>query len=121
MAERIATAELPADPKARRAALNGMLKPIVERAVAARRSDEAGEKLARAQIEGGHWLKRLEDAANNWAVESARLLLAAHEAARAAHGAARAIEMAKRGEAWRPADLDEDVDFLIAAQKALRR
>jgi hypothetical protein len=128
MAERIATGDLPADPKARRAALNAMLKPIVERAVAAcaewhqaaLRSEEAGEKLARAQVEGGYWLEPLEDAANNCVLESARLRLAAHEAAQAAHGAARAIEMAKRGEAWRAANVDEDVDFIIAAKKALR-
>ena len=129
MAETIAATDLPADPKARRAALNAMLKPFVERAVAACAearqaalcSDEAGETLARGQIEGGYWLKPLEDAANNWSIESARLRLAAHEAAEAAHGAARAIEMAKCGEAWRPWNVDEDVDFIIAAQKALTR
>src|SRR6516225_3110456 len=50
------------DPEGRREALNAMLKPIVERAVAACAearqaalcSDEAGETLARAQIEGGY-------------------------------------------------------------------
>jgi hypothetical protein len=50
------------------------------------RSDEAGAKLANAQIEGGYWLAPLEDAANHWAVESARLQLTAYEAAQAAHG-----------------------------------
>ena len=50
MAETIAKTDLPADPKERRAALNAMLKPLVDRAVAAcgearqaaLRSDEAG-------------------------------------------------------------------------------
>ena len=77
MAETIAKADLPADPKERRAALNAMLKPLVDRAVAAcaaarqaaLRSDEAGAKLASAQIEGGYWLAPLEDAADHWAVE----------------------------------------------------
>ena len=127
MAETIATTDLPTEPKARRAALNAMLKPIVERAVAAcaearqaaLRSDEAGAKLANALREGGYWLAPLEAALDHWAFESARLQLAAHEAAQAAHGAARAIEMAKCGEAWRPWNVDEDVDFIIAAQKAL--
>ena len=86
-----------------------------------RRSDEAGEKLASAQIEGGYWLAPLEDAANHWAVEAARLQLIAYEAAEAAHGAGRAIEFAKRDEPWRPANVDEDVDALIAAQRALAR
>ena len=129
MAETISRMDLPADPKERRAALNAMLKPLVDRAVAAcgearqaaLRSDEAGEKLASAQIEGGYWLAPLEDAANHWAVESARLQLTAYEAAQAAHGAGRAIEFAKRGEPWRPSNLEEDVDALIAAQRALAR
>ena len=77
MAETIAKMDLPADPKERRAALNAILKPLVDRAVAAcgearqaaLRSDEAGAKLANAQIEGGYWLAPLEDAADHWAVE----------------------------------------------------
>src|SRR5271154_6487045 len=104
MAETISRMDLPADPKERRAALNAMLNPLVERAVAAcgearqaaLRSDEAGAKLARAQIEGGYWLAPLEDAADHWAVESARLQTVAHAGAQAAQGAGRAIECAKR-------------------------
>ena len=129
MAETIAKMDLPGDPKERRAALNAILKPLVDRAVAAcgearqaaLRSDEAGAKLANAQIEGGYWLAPLEDAADHWAVEFARLQLTAYEAAQAAHGAGRAIEFAKRGEPWRPSNVDEDVDALIAAQRALAR
>jgi hypothetical protein len=129
MAETIAKTDLPADPKARRAVLNAMLRPIVERAVAAcgearqaaLRSDEASEKLACAQMEGGYWLAPLETAANHWAFESARLQLVAHAAAQAAHGAGRAIEFAKRGEPWRPSNVEEDVAAIIAAQRALTR
>ena len=63
--------DLPGDPKERRAALNTILKPLVDRAVAAcgearqagLRSDEAGGKLASAQMEGGFWLAPLEEAA----------------------------------------------------------
>ena len=94
-----------------------MCRGPVERSV----SGEAGAKLANAQIEGGYWLAPLEDAADHWAVESARLQLTAYEAAQAAHGAGRAIEFAKRGELWRPSNVDEDVDALIAAQRALAR
>ena len=129
MAEAIAKASLPAAPKERRGALNAMLKPLVDRAVAAcaearqasLRSDEAGAKLAGAQMEGGYWLAPLEDAANHWAVESARLQLTAHAAAQAAHGAGRAIDLAKLGEPWRPSNVEEDIDALIAAQRALAR
>jgi hypothetical protein len=127
MAEAIAKTDLPIDPKERRAALNAMLKPLVDRAVAAcaearqtaLRSDEAGAKLASAQMEGGYWLKPLEDAANRWAVESGRLQLVAHAAAESAHGAGRAIAFARRNEPWRPSNVKEDVDVLIAAQQAL--
>ena len=129
MAERIVAMDLPIDRQERRAALNAILKPLVDRAVAAcgearqtaLRSDEAGAKLASAQIEGGYWLAPREDAANHWAVESARLQLAAYEAAQAAHGAGRAIEFAKRAEPWRPSNVEEDIDALIAAQGALAR
>jgi hypothetical protein len=72
-------------------------------------------------MEGGFWLAPLEDAADHWAVESARLMLVAHEAAQAAHGAGRAIKFAKRGEPWRPPNVEEDVNALIAAQRALAR
>ena len=68
MAEAIAKAHWPADPKERRAALNAMLKPLVDCAVAACAearqaallSDEAGAKLAGAQMEGGYWLAPLD-------------------------------------------------------------
>ena len=129
MAETIAKADLPPDPQERRTALNAMLKPLVDSAVvacaearqAALRSDEAAEHLASAQIEGGYWLAPLEDAADHWAVAAARLQLTAYEAAQAAHGAGRAVEFAKRGEQWSPSNVDEDVDALIAAQRALAR
>ncbi len=58
-------------------------------------------------------------AANHWAVESALLQLTAYGAAQVAHAAGRAIEFAKCGEPWRPANVEEDIDALIAAQKAL--
>ena len=127
MAETIAKTDLPADPKERRAALNAMLKPLVDRAVAAcaqarqasLRSDADNEKFAKAQMEGGYWLAPLKEAADYWAVEAARLQIVAHEAAQTAHGAGRAIEFAKRGEAWRPSNAEDDMNALIAAEKAL--
>jgi hypothetical protein len=126
MAETLAKTALSADQKDRRAALDAMLKPYVDHAVAtcgearqaALHSDEAGEKLASAQIEGGYWLQPLETAANGWAVAAARLQIDAHEAAQAAHGAARAIAFAGRGEAWRPSNVHEDIEAIILAHKA---
>jgi hypothetical protein len=129
MGERIAAMALPADRHGRREVLDAILKPIVDRAVAAcgearqaaLRADEAGAKYASAQIEGGYWLAPLEETADHWAVESARLQLIAHTAAQAAHGASRAIACAARGEAWRPPNVDEDLTALIAAEKALTK
>ena len=73
--------DLPVDRKERRAALNALLKPFVDRAVAAcaearqasLRSDADNEKFAKAQMEGGYWLAPLKEAADYWAVEAARL------------------------------------------------
>jgi hypothetical protein len=118
---------LPVDRQERRAALNGILKPFVDRAVAAcaharqasLRSDADNEKFAKAQMEGGYWLAPLKEAADYWAVEAARLQIVAHEIAQAAHGVGRAIEFAKRGEAWRPSNAEDDMNALIAAETAL--
>jgi hypothetical protein len=129
MAERIAemATDLPVDREERRVALNALLKPFVDRAVAtcaearqaSLRSDADNEKFAQAQMDGGYWLAPLREAADYWAVEAARLKIATHEAAQAAHGAGRAIEFAKRGEAWRPSNAEDDMNALTAAQKAL--
>jgi hypothetical protein len=121
--------ELPVDRQERRAALNAILKPLVDCAVAAcaqarqasLRSDADNEKFAKAQMEGGYWLAPLKEAADYWAVEAARLQIVAHEAAQTAHGAGRAIEFPKRGETWRPSSAEDDMNALIAAQKALAR
>jgi hypothetical protein len=129
MAERIAAVaiELPVERKERRATLNAILMPIVDRAVAgcaearqaALRSDADNKKFSKAQMEGGYWLAPLREVADYWAVEAARLQIAAHEAAQQAHGAGRAIEFAKRGETWRPSSAEDDMNALIAAQEAL--
>src|SRR3984957_6366734 len=131
MAEQIAemAMELPVDRKERRAALNALLKPFVDRAVAAcaearqaaLRSDADNEKFAKAQMEGGYWLAPLKEAADYWAVEAARLQIVAHEAAQVAHGAGRAIELAKRGEPWRPSSAEAAMNAMIADQKGLAR
>jgi hypothetical protein len=127
MAEQIAEMDLPVDREDRQAALNAILKPFVDRAVAAcaearqasLRSDADNEKFAQAQMDGGYWLAPLREAADSSAIEAARLQIVAHEAAQQAHGAGRAIELAKRGEAWRPSTVEDDMNALIAVQKTL--
>ena len=121
MAERIAGMVLPEDPPERRKILNELLKPFIEGAVAAcaqarraaARSDETGQKLAAARMEGGYWLAPLEEAADGAAVEMARTRIEAYEAAGRAHGAARAIGLAGRGEPWRPFNAHEEAEALF--------
>jgi len=122
MAERIAaTTCWPEDAKAKRAALEAMPKPLVERALrmcreareAGLRSDDAAEKFVSAELEGGYWLKPLKDASDYWAMESARRLIDAYAAAEVALGAERAVGFALRGEAWRPFDVREEAEALF--------
>ena len=96
MAERIAaTTCWPKDARAKRAAIEAMLKPLVERALrmcreareAGLRSDDAAEKFVSAELEGGYWLKPLKDASDYWAMASARRLIGAYAAAEVALGA----------------------------------
>ena len=121
-AERIAaTTCWPEDARAKRAALEAMLKPLVERAIrmcreareADLRSDDAAEKFVSAELEGGYWLKPLKDASDYWAIESARRLIEVYAAAEAALGADRAVGLAIRGEAWRPFDPREEAEALF--------
>jgi hypothetical protein len=122
MAERIAaTTCWPEDARAKRAAIEAMLKPLVERALrmcreareAGLRSDDAAEKFVSAELEGGYWLKPLKDASDYWAMESARRLIEAYAAAEVALGAERAVGLAIRGEAWRPFDPQEEAEALF--------
>ena len=90
MPDRIAAMDLPVDRQERWAALNAILKLLVDRAVAAcaqarqasLRSDADNEKFAKAQMEGGYWSAPLKEAADYWAVKAARLQIVAHEGRR---------------------------------------
>jgi hypothetical protein len=108
-------------PEDKNAALEKMAKPLIERAIrlcreareAGKRSDEAAEKFVTAQLAGGYWLKPLEDASDARAFEWASRLIDAYAASEEALGAARAVGMAIRGEAWRPFDLNEEVEVAL--------
>jgi hypothetical protein len=122
MAERIAaTTCWPEDARAKRAALDSMLNPLLERALrmcreareAGSRSDDSAEKFVSAELEGGYRLKPLKDASDYWAMESARRLIEAYAAAEEALGAERAVGFAIRKEAWRPFDLQDEAEALF--------
>ena len=124
MAAKVATRmDWPVNAAERRAALEAILKPLVERAVrlcrtareAGRRSDEAAGNLLKARNEGGYWLDALEDALEFRSFAWASGLIEAYEASQEAFGVERAIGMAIRGEQWTPVDHDKDVEVLLLA------
>lgn len=113
MAEHILNHVRPEPGDRRRAELDVLLKPLLETAVvacwrAAEASSAAMHRLVRARSERRSGLGFLEEAANAASVKAAELLIEAYEFAQEALGAARAVELAKSGEVWRPRDLRED-------------
>lgn len=122
MAERIALTIFPVNAAERRSALSGMVKLMIERAIAAciaarqaaLLADEAGERLGAAQIAGGYWLAQLEAVHDARAIEAARLRIAAHDATQEAIGSDRAVRFALRGEAWRAFDVHEEAEILFS-------
>jgi hypothetical protein len=122
MAERIAmTSCWPEDANAKRAALEKMLKPLVERAIrlcrqsleAGKRSDEAADKFVTAELTGGYWLQPLEEMSDARAVAWAKSLIEAYAASQEALGSSRAVSMAIRGETWRPFVVSEELEILM--------
>ncbi|MCW2318571.1 hypothetical protein M2322_004140 [Rhodoblastus acidophilus] len=113
----------PAAPAEKRAALEAMLKPIVNEAVrlcrkalaVGRLSEQAASKLATAHDAASYWRDLLENVLEERAFEWARAMIEAYEAAQAALGAERAIDLAIRGEKWTPVDHDKDVEVLLLA------
>lgn len=116
MADYIANHVRPEPGAQRRAALDDLLRPLVERAVdlcrraheAAAASVAAQRLLEKARSEGGYWLEALEERARERSNTAARLMVDAYVAKMEAEGAYRAIDLAKRGVAWKPRDLREE-------------
>jgi hypothetical protein len=110
---------------ARRTALQSLLEPLVTRAIeACRRSNDAivaataaQDAVTRAKAESGYWMAPLAARAAWRAQEAARLLVEAHVAAEEAEGAARAIDLASRGEEWRPFDVNVEAAALFGFER----
>ena len=96
--------------KATEEALDGLLRPVVAAAIAASWSARdlaletatAQRTLARALETGEGWLAPLRQRAEALRLSAARLSIAAYALAEHAEGVARAVDCARRGEAWRP-------------------
>ncbi len=120
-AEFIANHVVPEPGPARRKALGEMLAEALAVAITACQTahdasvvaDKARQLLIDAQTAGGHWLPPLEQRADDRTISAAALLLEAHELSERAEGAARAIGFARRGETWRPFDLQAEAAALF--------
>ena len=120
-AEHIADHVRPEPGPARRAALDEILAPLLQRAVAACQTahdaslsaTEAQVKVVQAQTEGGYWLQPLEERADALTTQAATLLLEAHVRVEEAEGAARAVGIARRREVWTPFDLRAEAAALF--------
>lgn len=119
---------VPATGPRRAAMLRDVEEPVIRRAVDACRAVQAAGRAAKAaratllaaeasqasyDLDG---LRQDADAAEEHAVV---LLLQAHARAEEAHGVARAVGCARRGETWTPCDADADTDALIALGTAV--
>ena len=119
---------LPLAPSERKAALNGLLDPVVRRAVeACRDADRVSKQLVQAEqallharTEGGFSPPLLEEEANALSWRAAELLVLAHERCEEARGVNRAVGIARRGETWAPYSAAETSDWLVEAGSAAR-
>ncbi len=119
-ARHIAEQVLPLAPSERRLALDRLLAPVAAAALracadaarASKRCAAALRDVEQARQEGGHWMDPLEERAETLALEAGRLLVAAHGRCQEAHGVARAVGLARRGETWTPCDAAEATAWL---------
>jgi len=125
-AEHIAN-QLPARGSEREAMLGELLKPVVASAVAACRAahDAWGEaaaaeqRLRRAQRTGHFWVEPLQERTEAVAHRAAELLLAAHVRAEEAEGVARAVGLARSGEAWVRRNINVEAEEVFAFAPAV--
>ena len=128
-ARHIAEQILPLAPSERRLALDGLVAPVVAGALRAcadaawtsGHCTAALRDVDQARREGGHWLDPLEERAAVLRLEAGRLLVVAYRRCQEAHGVARAVGLARRGESWTPCGAAETTAWLAecgAAQGA---
>jgi hypothetical protein len=111
------------DPGARRMQqLTAMPEPVVKAAVEAARASrrawgavgEGRRQLARGKWEGGFWLQALEERLDAQERQAAEATIEAHLRAEEAEGVARAVSLARSGQAWTPRSVTADMDALLA-------
>ena len=106
------------------AVLEPVLKAAVEAARASRRAwgavGEGRRQLARAKSEGGFWLQALEERLDAQERQAAEATIAAHLRAEEAEGVARAVSLARSGQAWTPRSVTADMDAVLAHEAGAR-
>jgi hypothetical protein len=117
------------DPGAHRLQqLTAMLEPVVKAAVEAARVSRRGwgalgegrRQLARAKSESGFWLQALEERLDAQERQAAEATITAHLRAEEAEGVARAVSLARSGQAWTPRDVAAEMDVLLAHEAGAR-
>jgi hypothetical protein len=111
-----------------RSELDELLRPLIEHAVSLCRDAhdaslaavKAQRQLVRAESEGGYWLTPLNEQAAARTFYAARLLVDAHVACQRVAGASRAVDIAKRGDAWDPFDLNAEAQALFFGDAAVK-
>jgi len=106
---------------ARDAALRALLDPLVVGAVAASRAwrraataaADARRRVAQARTEGSYWMEALEQRLNELEREAADLLVDAYVRNEEAEGVARAVRLARSGQAWAPYDVQQEAEALF--------
>ena len=119
-AEHIAN-QIPAGGAAREAMLCELFEPVVAGAIASCREAHdawagaaaAEETLRRARRAGYFPIESLQEHAAALSWRAAELMMIAHMRAEEAEGVARAVGLARSGEAWRPRDVHGEAEELF--------
>ena len=118
--------QVPAHGQERDGMLRALQAEAVARAVAAARAahgasleaTEAQQVLLHAQTDGRFWIDPLRERAERLTERAAVLLIEAHVRSEEAEGAARAVRLALRGEAWSPRDVAAEMEELLGLRRA---
>lgn len=108
--------------------LRSLLDPLVVTAVDAARASlqawslvgEGRRQLAQVKREGGFWLDGLAERLDAQELQAAEATMTAHLRVEEAEGVARAVSLARSGEAWKPRSAYADMDMLLQAETAAR-
>ena len=127
-AEHIVNSAEPRPGTQRTAQLRALLEPVVVAAVDAARASlrawslvgEGRRQLAQAKREGGFWLDGLAERLDAQELQAAEATIEAHLRAEEAEGVARAVSLARSGEAWTPRSTHADMDALLQSEIASR-